>query len=336
MIFDLAKISITNPEKKLCGDYTKFYHIENEKLLLLTLADGVGSNACDWKASRIVCESFIEKIQKNVSIHSLRERIKQAINYANELIFNEQGTCKGMKTTFLGLVWEYTQNTIHYVSIGDSRIYTISKEEVKQITKDETKAVIRKNSEGKPLIYAGAVVESERVTNVLGALGTYEIYEMNDENIDVIFLSSDGFYRHSGTEKTMLHIIDFLDLESSLENNIKSYIDRQNDDMSVLVARKGVNQATINDVFSKIEKDVLKSEINIPEYKITLTAFSKIKQFIEEKNIESSLKLLDYYEKNKLQFGKEKLIDLLNFTTEQKLANTPVFQKLLKITRSTN
>jgi len=120
--FDVAKNSLQNPNKLKNGDYCQSHFLTDENILIVVLCDGVGSNACDWKASKIGCEFFIENF-KNGNPSNITQRITQAIEAVNQEILLEVGSCENMKSTFTTVVWEFDANKFHYVSIGDSRIY---------------------------------------------------------------------------------------------------------------------------------------------------------------------------------------------------------------------
>jgi hypothetical protein len=51
MKFSISKFFEKKPGKLRCGDYVDYAVLESENLIVLALADGVGSTACDWKAS---------------------------------------------------------------------------------------------------------------------------------------------------------------------------------------------------------------------------------------------------------------------------------------------
>jgi len=51
--------SIPNKGKIKNGDNYNFY--EDDTVLIAVVADGVGGNACDWKASEQACQDLINK-----------------------------------------------------------------------------------------------------------------------------------------------------------------------------------------------------------------------------------------------------------------------------------
>ncbi|WP_211356955.1 hypothetical protein, partial [Phaeodactylibacter luteus] len=71
MKVEISKKSYKNPHKKRNGDFCEFEIIENGNLVILALGDGVGSSPCDWKASKVCCQTFIEpNVQKILTARS--------------------------------------------------------------------------------------------------------------------------------------------------------------------------------------------------------------------------------------------------------------------------
>ena len=68
----------------------------------LTLGDGVGGSPCDWKASKISCQKFIDAFVTS-SEKEIPERMIESIRATNLEILSETGTCKNMESIFSGL-----------------------------------------------------------------------------------------------------------------------------------------------------------------------------------------------------------------------------------------
>ena len=56
-----GRLRASGPHKNTNGDFCDFKILEKEELVILTISDGVGSNPCDWKASKISCQNFIDE-----------------------------------------------------------------------------------------------------------------------------------------------------------------------------------------------------------------------------------------------------------------------------------
>jgi len=165
---EVVQSSLKNPNKQKNGDFCQSDFLENENILLAVLCDGVGSNACDWKASQVGCNLFIENFKQNSNLE-ITQRITLAIQKVNLELVLETGACEGMKSTFSTVVWEIEKKQFHYVSIGDSRIYEYNESGITQISKDESKPIILRKKDGKPMIISGVAIVAEGVTNVIGS-----------------------------------------------------------------------------------------------------------------------------------------------------------------------
>ena len=122
------------------GDFLKFEILKNE-FVILTLADSVGSKVCDWLAKHLlICVN-----KKKLSTIT----IKKIIEKTNQTIINAPNNCKGMMCAFSAIIWNINKRKFYFVSIGDTRIYIFSKNVLTQITNDDTKAILMRNSSGK-------------------------------------------------------------------------------------------------------------------------------------------------------------------------------------------
>ena len=85
--------------------------------------------------SRILCEGF----SFDLTDEQLKELLVSAVLSANRKVFKmscENENLKGMGTTVeLALI---SENTLHVVHAGDSRVYLINKDEITQVTTDHS------------------------------------------------------------------------------------------------------------------------------------------------------------------------------------------------------
>jgi serine/threonine protein phosphatase PrpC len=234
--FDIAIVSKCDPHKNKCGDAYSYEYISNEDIGVYLVADGVGSCACDYKASKLSCDAFVQYFKS--STEDLSIRIENSIKQADETLREEEGQCKGMKSTLVVLVWDFNNNRILYAGIGDSRLYKITKSDTIQVTKDDNKSIIRKGSGGKPLIYAGSAVTATGVTNAIGAFTGALVEEIAMDNAEGLILATDGFYNQPNFDEETQKIFYNEDMEVALNRLSTFYVDTQNDDMTAMVIRK--------------------------------------------------------------------------------------------------
>ena len=102
MKVEISKKSYKNPHKNRNGDFCEFEILENDQLVILTLGDGVGSSPCDWKASKVSCQKFIETFKEN-SNEDISQRFLESLKAVNQEVILTTDGCKGMKTTFCGV-----------------------------------------------------------------------------------------------------------------------------------------------------------------------------------------------------------------------------------------
>lgn len=120
-----------------------------DKCEIYIVADGLGGYECGEVASKICAESIYEGLQNEYeTIIKSRNKdkyitnlLKNIVTVTNEKIFNMEkidSKYKGMGTT-LSVVFRYYDN-IYYLSIGDSRIYYITRDlnEINLLTEDDT------------------------------------------------------------------------------------------------------------------------------------------------------------------------------------------------------
>ena len=173
---------------------------EEESMKLFILADGMGGVNGGEEASKLASKSVKDYIKKNfIKIErtkiGLEELIRNAMNYANNKVL-EKGSntpeLKGMGTTLI-VVLIY-RGRIHIGHIGDSRVYRLRQNVLRQITQD--------HSYVQELLKQGAITEEEAknhpqknaLTKVLGCEKKIkpDIITKGFVKGDIILMCSDG------------------------------------------------------------------------------------------------------------------------------------------------
>ena len=116
----------------------------NDRLKLFVVADGMGGYNGGKAASDLAIRSIVEYIENDFDKikhekEEIRKLIKSAILYANFIIYEkskEQTELEGMGTT-IDVVLIYS-GKIYIGHIGDSRVYRIRKNIVRQLTNDHS------------------------------------------------------------------------------------------------------------------------------------------------------------------------------------------------------
>lgn len=122
----------------------------SEKTCLCLVCDGMGGAKGGAEASKIASEKFVSIIDdfvapyignktKRLQGSDIKETLLYAVEQANYAVHEYaqiHPTLKGMGTTLVAAL--IIQNTVFCVNVGDSRMYFMKGDKVKQITKDHS------------------------------------------------------------------------------------------------------------------------------------------------------------------------------------------------------
>ena len=111
---------------------------QNQKGLLISLADGMGGHAGGATASRMAIEVLMQEYYKDIS-DSIPESLKKSFLKANENVLAKSQTdptCKGMGSTLTAVVLK--NNRMYFAHVGDSRGYLIENNRITQFTEDHS------------------------------------------------------------------------------------------------------------------------------------------------------------------------------------------------------
>jgi serine/threonine protein phosphatase PrpC len=181
-------------ERKINEDFFYISDMKDE-IQLAILADGMGGYNAGEVASKTATQAVKEYIQKHFSKDDIEETIRQAIEYANRVVYDKakkQKELDGMGTT-LDVCLIYN-NKVYIGHTGDSRVYKIKHNEMQKITRDDSYV--------QTLIEDGTITKEEAfnhpkknmITKALGCMGDVvpNIYVENFEEKDIILMTSDG------------------------------------------------------------------------------------------------------------------------------------------------
>lgn len=333
MSIEISQRTFKNPHKSQNGDFCAFKVLAEEELVVLAISDGVGSSPCDWKASRISCEKFIEEFEHRQT-SAMVQRLEDSIYEVNKMVLSTAGSCEGMKATFCAVVWDFKSKTIGYTNIGDSRIYEKVGGSLHQLSEDEVKSVILKKKDGKPMVVSGIVVIAEGVTNVIGSKElTFEVKTKNDEGVRAIVLTTDGFHGlHSSFEDDVLQVINTLNLEHGLDNLFQQYKDDQKDDMTILALRRKTQWTSTTEVISSVLDGRDISEFSILE--VSEAILPALERGIKEKDARMVKKLLDIGDEQGVDWGKDVIGNLISQMSRSDFQDRGIYQNLLLKLRS--
>ncbi len=230
--FIIHSYSISKQNKTKNGDGFISKILKDENLLLAIVADGVSQQPCDWKASKIVCESILQLFEESRE-RNLEKRLIESVSQANQILISEQGKCQKMASTLSLFLWDFNSSKFHICNVGDSRIYRVSQDSIECLTKDDSIVKREFVSTSK----STQRIESQMLNRVMGQDDLKILIENHViQNKDFIILATDGFYdaRKASFSKKMIELANAEDHEESFTKMIKSFEIFRGDDFTVI------------------------------------------------------------------------------------------------------
>ncbi len=201
----MEKFAYTTPgPRKNNEDYYAIEHINESDVFCV--ADGVGGNLCGEFASKFSTNRFISEVAS-----AANPKLKVILQNINEELKAEalkKKECKGMATTFTAILVQ--NNFVQLIHTGDSRLYLLRGNGLKQLTEDHTE-VKRLLKEG---LLTPDTAQNYTRKNVLdSALGVdgelkTTFLSFNTKIGDRLLISTDGF--HGVFSKTELRDISIV------------------------------------------------------------------------------------------------------------------------------
>lgn len=173
---------------------------DKRKCAVIAICDGMGGAKAGDLASQLACKAFVSGVFESLIspkyyTESTERTLKLSCADANGVVFESSGfdpNYDGMGTTLVGGI--ITRRKAHIVNVGDSRAYHLSKDGIRQITRD--------HSYVNELIAMGAIKPEEAATHpqkniITRALGVErrvesDYYATDLKRGDCILLCSDG------------------------------------------------------------------------------------------------------------------------------------------------
>ena len=215
---DIGLVRASNEDKALSL-------IDSEGNILLCVCDGMGGymkgDFASKIASDVISAAFNGKRRWFFSWQITRwiSKVIRSINYSvyNESAFNE--AFKGMGTTLVMAI--FFKNKIFIVNIGDSRCYRLDKDQIKQLTRDQT--YVEYLASHKEITPEEKLTSKDRhaLMNFIGQHKTVD-YELKIERNEgkTILLCSDGLYNNASNKQ----IFSALDNKDRLDQKISTLI----------------------------------------------------------------------------------------------------------------
>lgn len=219
--------------------------------VVLAVSDGMGGALAGEVASKMAVETVSQKFidedpEKTISPEhfndSLISKLYDATVYANHLIHHQGRTdpqYQGMGATFTGI--GITPEAVDLIQVGDSRAYLVRREQIYQVTKDQSLV--------QQLIDAGQIQPEEAETHtlknvILQALGAQnEIFpvpaRLAPQRDDILLLCSDGLSNKvSGADMQRIVCENFNQLQIAAAELVKEANERGGEDNITLILVK--------------------------------------------------------------------------------------------------
>lgn len=187
---------------------------------IFLVADGMGGHKAGDYASKTTVENILHEIVQSKE-DDIIETLSNAITVTNRLLYKkskEVEALNGMGTTVV--VATYQGSTLQVANIGDSRLYIVNKQSIRQITTD--------HSYVEEMIRVGTLDrESARkhpdkniITRAVGVQPQLEIdfYKEKIEVGDIVLMCSDGLSNMIEDEKLQKIIVQDVCLEKKAKN----------------------------------------------------------------------------------------------------------------------
>ena len=203
---------------------------ENQHVLLMVVADGMGGHSAGDIASKMAMDTFTKAFESTLSftgqeeagawISEILERINQDI-----LAYAKIHDVKKMGTTLVAAI--ITKDFVTLANIGDSRGYIVAYNELRQVTKDHT--FVRRLVEEGQISERAAKLHPQK-NLIINALGTnprldFDLITIEQLDLQMILLCTDGL---TGMVEDK-EILKLLQKHESIQKKVSDLIKKAND-----------------------------------------------------------------------------------------------------------
>lgn len=242
-----------------------------DNAILCLVCDGMGGANGGSIASALACEEFVKQIKKKLSDFKQQNQLRfdgedeeiekmliKAVSVANTTVFKKAAKNKelvGMGTTLVAAL--IADDNLYTVNVGDSRLYLINKDSMKQLTRD--------HSYVQALIDMGQLTPDEAANNphkniITKAIGTQKkespdvfFTNLSGEMTEYLLLCSDGLTNYVKEDVVHSMIKECTDLEECCTKLIEKANENGGGDniTVVLIKLDASNEANDNDTPSE-------------------------------------------------------------------------------------
>ena len=215
---------------------------------LFLVADGMGGHKAGEYASRFTVEKIVETIETSGQTEPVAA-MKEAVEAANRGLLEDAGrdaAKAGMGTTVVAAT--VIGDHLHVANVGDSRLYLINHEAIRQITRDHSLV--------EEMVRLGGINEEEArhhpdkniITRAIGVKEDVEVdfYEFSLKKGDIILMCSDGLSNMIEDEEIFAIVKGARDIVEAGQNLIdRANENGGNDNISVVLAEPFSDEVSI-------------------------------------------------------------------------------------------
>ena len=139
-VFGLTHRGMVRKENQ---DSLRYERTEGAELLTAVLCDGMGGAKAGSLASAMAADGFMShaanSLDESSSYTDMRSILTEAVSFANSAVYTRAFSdlnCMGMGTTLVALL--VTGRRVLIGNVGDSRAYLLSKDQLRQLTRDHS------------------------------------------------------------------------------------------------------------------------------------------------------------------------------------------------------
>ena len=321
------------PEKSRNGDHA-LVRDQGGGLVVLAVADGVGSRPCDWRASEVACSSALEGIEE--ASGPLEGQIEAGIRKAHWTVGRETGRCEGMLAAVALAAWPRGSDEVVFAGVGDARIYQVHPGRARQLTEDDKKTKTIRQDTRTSLPGAPSTIRRDVLTQALG--GEYKL-DLDAQRTSFspgagLALASDGAYPLGGFESKLRRIFERPDLEEGLSGWFDpSGLSNEDDATLALLRRSGLPEETCQTCRRLLADSVdCRSEGTAPHL-MGRVLLKELDQALEEGDEDRVGQCARYMSRFSVTPGQEALSGLLDQIAEHPSFGKDTFERVLRLAR---
>ena len=270
MLTDVGQVRTIDEDSILAADLSFGINSENEKFLLLAVADGMGGHAKGEEASKIALNTLTKSVIPELfGDTAFTELLENGIKNANQEILDytsKNPESSGMGTTAVCAVVK--GNDVHLANVGDSRAYIISDDEIRRVTKD--------HSYVQALIDEGKITEEEArehpqknvITKAVGIMPSVEpdTMKLTLDDDESLLLCCDGVIAHLTDDDIHKTICDSPDPQTACQQIVDMANERGgSDNISLIILSSEGDDKGADDAVTPDDSPTVINDENLEE-----------------------------------------------------------------------